>query len=107
MSADNTIVIIETKRTALENPKGVWTNRVPNTVFRVAHVQAFDNFDYYKKEQPYNLGAYLYVTFCKSPVFTKVSDALEYAQQLEKEIGYVEYGIQNFDLTEYVFWDDL
>lgn len=38
MSADNGVYVIKTKRTAKEGPKGTWTNRVENFVFRIAHV---------------------------------------------------------------------
>lgn len=106
MSADNTILVIKTKRTAYENPKGVWTNGQENYVYRVAHVQAADNLGYYKRNELYNLGAYLYDTFKDSPVFHTEETALEYADKLELEYGYVEYGCSLEDLSEYVFWGD-
>lgn len=54
MSADNTILVIKTKRTALEIAKGVWQNGNENYVYRVAHVQAADNLSYYKTKEELN-----------------------------------------------------
>lgn len=111
MSADNTILIIKTKRTAKEIVKGGWAPDVENYVYRVAEVQAAENLDYIKQNQLYNLGAYLFANFKDSPVFTCEEDAETRAGQLESEIensfGYVEYGIRTEDLSEYVFWGDL
>lgn len=107
MSADNTIVVIKTKRTSVENPKGVWKSGEENHVYRVAHVQAADILDYYKTRELYNLEAYLYDTFKDSPVFHTEEDALEYADKLELEYEYVEYGCHLEDLSEYVFWGDV
>lgn len=106
MSADNTILVIKTKRTALEIAKGVWQNGNENYVYRVAHVQAADNLSYYKTRELYNLGAYLYDTFKDSPVFHTEEDALAYADKLELEYEFVEYGCNLEDLSEYVFWSD-
>ena len=108
MSADNTILVIETKRTALEESKGRFTNGKPNTVFRVAHVQAADNLEWYKKNQPYNLGAWLYERFKDSDVIPGTDKELAEtrAQELLKEYEYVEYGIVFIDLTDMTFYGD-
>lgn len=111
MSADNTILIIKTKRTAQEISKGFWAPGVENYVYRVAEVRAAESLDYIEKNQLYNLGAYLFTHFKDSPVFTDEEGADTYAEQLESEIentqGYVEYGILSVDLSQYVFWGDL
>ncbi len=107
MSADNGIYILKTKRTALESPKGVWTNRVENFVYRIAHAQAIDNLDFYKRKQPYNLGAYMKDVWGKSEVFTDESKALLAAHNLSEEFDYVEYGVQRIDMSEYVFYGDI
>lgn len=97
MSADNTIVILQTKRTFIKEGNGNLNHRILHHVYRVAHVQAWDNFDYYKNNQLYNLGAYLYDIFGKSKVHLTKTDALNEAEELLKKIGYVEYGIQIID----------
>ena len=110
MSADNTILIIKTKRTAQEIVKSDRALDVENYVYRVAEVQAAENLDHIKQDQLYNLGAYLFANFKDSPVFTREEDAETYAKRLESRIensyGYVQYGIRVEDLSEYVFWGD-
>lgn len=111
MSADNTILIIKTKRTAKEISKGVWQNGDENYVYRVAEVRNAEQLDYCKHHELHNLGVYLYTNFKDSPVFHEEAAAEAYAEQMESEIenahGYVEYGIHTEDLSEYVFWGDL
>ena len=74
-------------------------------VYRVAHVQAWDNFEWYKENQPYNLGHYLWEVFTDDVVYYEKSNALAAAHYLYACTGYVEYGIQVVD-TEYVFPGD-
>lgn len=106
MSADNTIVVLGTKRTFIQEGNVYYNHGPEHMVYRVAHVQAWDNFDYYQREQHYNLGAYLIDTFGESKVFLDKQEALTYAYELESSIGYVEYGIQveDTDLFFYGEW---
>lgn len=117
MSADNGIYVIKTKRTALEEVRefkmncetvkhSSWTNGIENFVYRVAHVQAIDNLDYYKEKQLYNLGAYMHDTWGESEVFTDEGTALVEAHRLAKEIEYVEYGVSVIDMSEHIFYGD-
>lgn len=107
MSADNGVYVIKTKRTAKEGPKGHWTNRIGNFVYRVAHAQAIDNLEWYKEKQPYNLGAYMKDVWGASEVFDDESAALISAHKLAKSIGYLEYGVNQIDMSEYIFYGDL
>ncbi len=90
MSADNGIYILET-----EGPE-----------YRVAHLGAIDNLEWHEK---YNITTQKMEYFeddnpdlmiinarkmwAKSPVFADSSSALNRAWNIEKEIGYTEYGI--------------
>ena len=104
MSADNTIVVLGT--VSEYKQEGPWRLRVPKyKVYRVAHVQAWDNFDWYKENQPYNLGHYLWSEFKGSKVYRSRDRALDAAGRLLECFGYVEYGIQAVE-TEYVFPGD-
>lgn len=109
MSADNGIYILKTKRTALEEPKGVWTNNVENFVYRVAYASAIDNFDYYANKQLYNLGAYMQSVWGTSAVYTNEVDALEEASSLFEKFekhDQLEYGISMIDASELIFFGD-
>lgn len=93
MSADNTIVILVTKRT-IKREGAVTINHQPlHNVYRVAHVQAWDTLSWYKTHQPYNLGWYLDSKFKNSEVYLTEAEAIQKAIELQQEIGYVEYGI--------------
>lgn len=107
MSADNGIYVIKTKRTAMEGPKGHWTNRVENFVFRIAHVQAIDNLEHYKQKEQYNLGAYMKDVWGASDVFTNVADASVAAHKLADSIEYLEYGVNFIDMSDYIFYGDM
>ena len=104
MSADNTIVVLGTVSEWVTD--GAMITRAPkHEVYRVAHLQAWDNFEWYKEKQQYNLGHYLWCCFRESAVYTDKASALIAAERLYNEIGYVEYGIQIVD-TEYEFPTD-
>jgi hypothetical protein len=107
MSADNTIVILATT-SSIKQVSGVhFKTRVfehadpPIVHYRVAHVQNFEDYDWFAKDQPYNVGAWLYNNFKDSPIFTNKDDALVYAREMYHEIEYVEYGISFLDATQY------
>jgi hypothetical protein len=105
MSSDNGIYILKTIRT--RKPEGhALVATEPHPVYRVAHASAIDNFDYYEKKQPYNLGAYMKDIWGSSPVYEDNRDALTYASQMENEIPLLEYGICSIN-TDYVFYGDM
>ena len=106
MSADNGIYVLVTKRTrTIEN--GIIVNDGnKHKVYRVAHAQAIGNFDWYKKYQPYNLGAYMNDVWGESPTFKSEKEALEEASKKEKEFEYIEYGIVTIDASDMVFYGD-
>lgn len=101
MSADNGIYILKTVRT---RKQGVITESYP--VYRVAHAGAIDNFDWYEKVQPYNLGAYMKDIWGSSPVYKDKQEALTYASQIEMEVSILEYGIRSIN-TDYIFYGDM
>jgi hypothetical protein len=108
MSADNGIYILRTKRTRkLVGNASVKTD--PYYVYRVAHAQAIDNFEYYNRNQPYNLGAYM-ISIWGSSVVHETSEAalLDAKNKLNKihhEEGICEYGIVPID-TDLIFFGD-
>jgi hypothetical protein len=109
MSADNTIVILETSSTKLKHGFGYIT--VPTySVFRVAEVMAWDSFDWYKENQPMLVGSYLDRVFKNSTVYASKKEALEVAYKLMENIhnllGYVEYGIKIEIFREFTFFED-
>jgi hypothetical protein len=105
MSADNGIYILKTIRTRKQEGDA-WVKTEPYAVYRVAETCAIDNFDWYEKNQPYNLGSYMKDVWGSSPVFEGLQDADSYASKLEKDIPILEYGISSID-TDYVFYNDM
>ena len=104
MSADNTIVVLGT--VSEYKQEGSWRHRVPKyKVYRVAEVQAWDNFEWYKENQPYNLGYYLWSEFKDCIVYDSLEHAVGIAELLQEQTDFVEYGIQVVN-TEYVFPGD-
>ena len=104
MSADNTIIVLGTKSSWKR--EGLTNYRVPErTVYRVGHVQAWDNYDWYCENQPYNLGAYLHSIFKDCIVHEDRQQAMNLAYKMQELIGYVEYGIQVVE-TDLVFYGD-
>ena len=105
MSADNTIVVLKT------NTK-VWRDNSYEliSVFRVEEITNFENIQYYQNSELHNLGAYLLVTFGKSPKFPALEEANKHAEELadkiEQEGRYLEYGIQFVDFSQYTLFGD-
>ena len=93
MSADNGIYILKTRGRE-------------HAIYRVAESAAIDNFDYYKKEQLYNLGSYMVDVWSRSPVFQSETDAFSYAEKLSHSYPILEYGISLIE-TDYVFYGDI
>jgi len=60
MSADNGIYILRTVCKHFVNDEQTGQRvKVPYYVYRVAEAFAMDNFEWYEKNQPYNLGAFM------------------------------------------------
>jgi hypothetical protein len=105
MSADNGIYILKTIRTSKQDGNG-WVKTEPYPVYRVAHACAIDNFDWYKMNQPHNLGAYMKDIWGSSPVYGDKQEALTYASQMEMKSPILEYGICSIN-TDYIFYGDM
>jgi hypothetical protein len=105
MSADNGIYILKTIRTHRKEKTG-WVISEPYAVYRVAHTNAIDNFDWYEQNQPHNIGAYMKDIWGGSLVYENKQEALAYAAYMEKEISILEYGISSID-TDYIFYGDM
>ena len=105
MSADNTIIVLVTNSTWEHKPNGYSVRVPPYRVYRVAHIQAWDNYDWYLENQPYNLGAYLMQCFKNAPAFRNEDEAMNYAKKMQEEIHFVEYGIQVVD-TPFTYFGD-
>ena len=105
MSADNGIYILVTKDTHKKTNPHTWTNTFGEGViaYRVAHAQAIDNLVWYEKNQPYNVGYFLHSTFGHSEPVYSLEEAHEIGYNLEKEIGYTEYGVRTIRRLEYAF----
>ena len=107
MSADNGIYILKTLRTRRYDDGRGWVKSDPYPVYRVAEVQAIDNFDWYEKNQFYNLGAYMKDTWGNSPPFESYDVAFAFAKRMAEEKGrYLEYGVSTIE-TDYVFFGDM
>ena len=91
ISNDNTIVILSAVKTS--RVVGALSAHIKHKVYRVAHISEFDNYEYYVKNQPYNLGYYLSLHFSKSVVYDSLEKAMEIAKKRELQIGYVKHGI--------------
>jgi hypothetical protein len=87
---------LETKKVGLDTD--------PHPVYRVAEASAMDNFYFYQREQPYNVGAYLKEVWGDSPIFLSESEAWAYAENLSEDYFFLEYGISLIE-TDYIFYD--
>ncbi len=107
MSSDNGVYILRTLRTRKETQKGVWSKSEPYSVWRVAHVGAIDNFDWYLNNATYNLGAYMKDIWGNSPVFESEDEAITYANILAKDIEPLEYGVSVINVPyDMIFYGD-
>jgi len=102
MSADNGIYILKTLSTTLGDKGGWYPHTDPYPVYRVAEACAIENFDFYEREQPYNIGAYLKEVWGDSPIFPSESEAWAYAGDL-RSCSILEYGISLIE-TDYIFY---
>lgn len=92
MSADNGIYILRSK--AEYSIHEIMRTTAPeHYVYRVAHNQAMDNYEWYLSNQVHNLGWYLWGVFKDSYKHLSYDSALLQATALERGHGYTEYGI--------------
>lgn len=96
MSADNGVYILKTVIHSNEN--GV---SKPIDCYRVAHIQSIDDIEYFVKNQPYNIGAYIYLRWKDSPVFHNYKDAFDYAKKVAQCYPILEYGIEEINLSDF------
>lgn len=104
MSADNAIVILKTTdkfRVYGNTLYNMFGEELP--AYRVAHIQAVDNFDYYVENEIHNLGYWMYYTFGKETPVYVYDTALKIAHKLLDSADYVEYGIVEIDASKYNF----
>lgn len=105
MSADNTIVVFSYLKDRREAGDGYFSYCEPYRVWCVFHAQAWENYDFIVKEQPYNIGHWLSHYIANAPHFENADLADEHAHfvvdGIEDDGGYVEYGITHVD-TDYI-----
>lgn len=107
MSADNGIYVLVTKRTRTQENGVIINDGKEHLVYRVAHVQAIDNFGWYQENQNYNLGAYMKETWGASEVYDNPDKAFSKAYELAKKQPVLEYGIQVIDAKDMIFYGDM
>lgn len=105
MSANNAIIILGTVKNFRTDSDGIDHHSDPYKVYRVAHVLDWENYNWYKENQVYNLGYFLYYNFHHSIPYENINDAVNRANNLYNLIGNVEYGVIIED-TEYMFPGD-
>jgi len=88
MSADNGIYILQTTHFEPDEPR---------PIYRVAHAQDINNLEWVEKEEPYNLGAALFMIWSESPVFYEEEAAWKYAYAISKDYKILEYGVTQID----------
>lgn len=103
MSADNCVAILKTTDKFKQSKPGHLENVGYITAYRIAHLQAIDNFDYYKHNQIHNLGWWMDECFGKSEVIYDEDKAILTAHKMAKNIDYLEYGIVTLDASKYNF----
>lgn len=105
MSADNGIYILQTIDSFKNTGRGAWVSTAGKGVvcYRVAHAQAIDNLSWYEENEPYNVGYFLHSVWGNSVPLYDLSEAEKLASEMEKEIGYTEYGIQLIKRLQYNF----
>lgn len=105
MSADNCIVILKTTDKFKKENKYTSTNTFGKGIiaYRVAHIQAMDNFDWYAENEIHNLGYWMQCEFGDSAPLYDPDEAYKIAHKLLNSIPYVEYGIVELDASKYNF----
>ena len=105
MSSDNGVYILKTLDGFKCENEFTQINCLPEGIvaYRVAHVQAADNFYYLEEGELHNLGHWMDTSFKNSPIFYDEQEAMNYAVALHKKIGWTEYGISGIDASKYNF----
>lgn len=105
MSSDNCIAILKTTDKFKVENEYTLTNTFGKgiTAYRVAHICAMDNFEYYIENELHNLGYWMYANFPWKEVVYSYEDAISLADKYCKIVGYTEYGIVNIDASKYNF----
>lgn len=101
MSADNGIYVLASKKADTANGADFLID-----VWRVAHAQAIENFDYYREWKPDELDKCLKNVWGKSKVFTSYGDALIAAHTLADDCPMLEYGVSVLNLGDHRFPGD-
>lgn len=104
MSADNGIYILSTVKSSKQEGYS-HVKCEPYKVYRIAHAQAIDNFDWFQEHELYNIGAYMLQIWGGSKVYTSYDEAMTAATELAKQFSYLEYGISDID-TDMKFFGD-
>lgn len=107
MSADNGIYVLVTKRTRTQENGVIINDGKEHLVYRVAHVQAIDNFGWYEENQIYNLGTYMKETWGASEVYKTPEAAMAKAFEMSKLYPILEYGIQVIEAKDMIFYGDM
>lgn len=91
MSADNTIIVLTLR-----------------DCYIVKHMQASDNlyFSWFPKNNESLVAIRIFENFVDEQIFGGRGEALMCADNLYREIGYVEYGIQQLNLSS-LTWEDI
>lgn len=105
MSSDNCIAVLITTDKFQKIDEHTYKNMFdkPIETYRVAHIQAVDNFEWYEKNEIHNLGNWMADNFRNCEPIYDASDAQKYARDLQRKIGYTEYGIVPVDAFKYNF----
>ena len=114
MSADNGVYVLHTTDRMQLQEYGPEDDKFdgPKVIdggigaFRIAHVQAIENFEWYEKFEPHNLGWYMEDIWGQSTIYYDKREALDAAHEFAASIiedGILEYGVQILDATQYNF----
>lgn len=105
MSADNCIAILKTTDNFIQENENTFTNTFGKGIiaYRVAHIQAADNFNYYVENEIHNLGYWMQSEFKNIAPLYDYDEAFKIANKLLDGISYVEYGIVEIDASKYNF----
>lgn len=107
MSANNGIYVLVTEDKAILREGDTHYQYLPKdttvTAYRVAHISAIENFDYFEKHQPYNIGFYMNECWGKSTVYYDKDEAMKAAQFYHDLLNVCEYGINVIERPQYRF----
>lgn len=107
MSADNGIYVLVTEDNRVLREGDTYPQYLPKdktvTAYRVAHISAIDNFGYFEKNEPYNIGFYMNECWGKSKVYYDKDEAMKAAQFYYDLLNVCEYGINLIERPQYRF----